>query len=300
MEGKPGCVFEDGVGCEEGCPDVDRRRSDPEVVGVDRFVQSMADLSAGVAELRDGGQQSVADGHDRGRFDRLLQSVAPLGSPASDQRAVAELGNGGGGEEDLEAAMRRTCVSNRARRRRLMDALKTPVSTRILTTRALLRTRRLRPRTAPRSTEGRSSRAPVPRRADGLSDRRAATRSRAEPRPRVERHRSRPSAYAPGRRSASGHEGHDDVGGVAVEVLPTPVHLACQRNLLAHQPAFGAALLETSRYRRVTLRACQHGDSVPVAVALDDGQPLGLDQARQGVRVVEADEAGHALVERGA
>ena len=63
----------------------------------------MSGLSAGVAKLGDGRQQGVADGHDRGRGDRLLQSLAALISPTGDERAVAELGNGAGGEEDLVA-----------------------------------------------------------------------------------------------------------------------------------------------------------------------------------------------------
>lgn len=92
VEGKAGCAFEDGVGGEEGCPDVDRGRSNPEVVGVDRFMQGMADLSAGVAELRDGGQQSVADGHDRGHFDRLLQPWRGQAMPSKDSTSpVAKL-----------------------------------------------------------------------------------------------------------------------------------------------------------------------------------------------------------------
>jgi len=66
-------------------------------------MQRMSGLSAGVAKLGDGRQQRVTDGHDRGRGDRLLQPLAALISPTGDERAVAELGNGAGGEEDLVA-----------------------------------------------------------------------------------------------------------------------------------------------------------------------------------------------------
>ena len=37
---------------------MDRRRGDPEVVGMDRFMQRMSGLSTGVAKLGDGGQQA--------------------------------------------------------------------------------------------------------------------------------------------------------------------------------------------------------------------------------------------------
>ncbi len=39
---------------------------------MDRFMQCMSGLSAGVAKLGDGRQQGVTDGHDRRRGDRLL------------------------------------------------------------------------------------------------------------------------------------------------------------------------------------------------------------------------------------
>ncbi len=103
VEVEPRCVLEDGVGGEERSANMDRRRRDPEVVGMDRFMQRMSGLSAGVAKLGDGRQQGVTDGHDRGRGDRLLQPLAALISPTGDERAVAELGNGAGGEEDLVA-----------------------------------------------------------------------------------------------------------------------------------------------------------------------------------------------------
>ena len=41
-----------------------------------------------------------------------------------------------------------------------------------------------------------------------------------------------------------------------------------------------------------TLRASQHAHATGFAVALDDSQALVLDEAREGVRVVEADDAG--------
>jgi hypothetical protein len=71
------------------------------VVGVDRFMQRMPHLAAGVAKFGHGRQQRVADGDDRGRCDRLLQALSALDSPAGDECAVAEFGNGDGGEEEL-------------------------------------------------------------------------------------------------------------------------------------------------------------------------------------------------------
>jgi hypothetical protein len=53
---QPRDVVEDGVPAEERRADVDRRGRDPQVVGVDRLVQRMSDLSAGVTKLRSGGQ----------------------------------------------------------------------------------------------------------------------------------------------------------------------------------------------------------------------------------------------------
>ena len=47
-----------------------------------------------------------------------------------------------------------------------------------------------------------------------------------------------------------------------------------------------------------TLYACQHAHVTGSAVALDDGQALVLDETREGVRVVEADDARHELVTR--
>jgi len=80
---------------------VECRGSDPQVVGVDRFVQRMADLTAGVTKLRCGRQQGITDWHDCRRRDRLLEPLAALVSPAGNEGAVADLGDGDGGEEDL-------------------------------------------------------------------------------------------------------------------------------------------------------------------------------------------------------
>ena len=46
----------------------------------------------------------------------------------------------------------------------------------------------------------------------------------------------------------------------------------------------------------VTVCASQHGHATGPAFAVDDGQALVLDQTSKGVRVVEADDAGHELV----
>ena len=54
-----------------------------------------------------------------------------------------------------------------------------------------------------------------------------------------------------------------------------------------------------SSTRRATSRACQHAHAAWLAVALDDGQALVLDKMSEGVRVVEADDAGHEVVARG-
>ena len=48
--------------------------------------------------------------------------------------------------------------------------------------------------------------------------------------------------------------------------------------------------------RRRRLRA-PHAHATELAVALDDGQALVLDEMREGARVVEADDAGHELVD---
>lgn len=56
MEAEADAAFEDGVSGEERRVDVDGRGCDPEVVGVDSFVERMSDLSAAVAKLRCGRQ----------------------------------------------------------------------------------------------------------------------------------------------------------------------------------------------------------------------------------------------------
>ena len=57
MEGEPRNAVEDCVGGEERRDDVNCGRCDPEVAGVDRFVERMSDLAARVTKLRSGGQQ---------------------------------------------------------------------------------------------------------------------------------------------------------------------------------------------------------------------------------------------------
>lgn len=103
MEGQSGHAVEHRVGGEERRTDVNCGCCDPQVVGVDRFVKRVSDLAARVSKLRSGGQQGTADWDDRGRCDRLFQSLSALVSPASDESAVSELGDGDGGEEDLLA-----------------------------------------------------------------------------------------------------------------------------------------------------------------------------------------------------
>jgi len=56
----------------------------------------MSGLPARVAELGGRREQSVTDRDDRGRCDRLLEARATLLSPAGDERAVAESGDGDG------------------------------------------------------------------------------------------------------------------------------------------------------------------------------------------------------------
>jgi len=53
-----------------------------------------------VAKLGHCREQGVADGHDGGRSDRLLQPLAALVAPACDERAVAELADGDGGKKE--------------------------------------------------------------------------------------------------------------------------------------------------------------------------------------------------------
>jgi len=66
VESEPGDVLEHRVGREERHADVDCRGSDPQVVGVNRFVKRMADLTAGVTKLRRGRQQGITDRRDCG------------------------------------------------------------------------------------------------------------------------------------------------------------------------------------------------------------------------------------------
>ena len=47
-----------------------------------------------------------------------------------------------------------------------------------------------------------------------------------------------------------------------------------------------------------TLRASQHAHGTGFAGALDDGQALVLDETREGVGVVEADDARHEVIAR--
>ena len=56
MEVEPGDVGKDGIRGEQRRADVNSGRCDPQVVGVDRLVERMSDLPAGVTQLRCGGQ----------------------------------------------------------------------------------------------------------------------------------------------------------------------------------------------------------------------------------------------------
>lgn len=70
---------------------------------MDRFVERVSDLAARVTKLRCGGQQGIAHWDERGRCDGLLEPLSALVPPAGDEGAVAKLGDGDGGEEDLLA-----------------------------------------------------------------------------------------------------------------------------------------------------------------------------------------------------
>ena len=50
VEVASGHVVEDSVGGDERRADMDGRSCDPQVIGVNRFVEGMANLSAGVTE----------------------------------------------------------------------------------------------------------------------------------------------------------------------------------------------------------------------------------------------------------
>lgn len=110
-------------------------------------MERVSDLSARVTKLRCGGQQGITHWDDSGRCNGLLEPLSALISPACDKGAVAKLNDGDSCEKDLLAGHESDLWLEAGRRRRLMDALKTPVSTRILTTRKLQRKRRPRPRT---------------------------------------------------------------------------------------------------------------------------------------------------------
>jgi len=100
---EPGDVVDDGVGGEQRRTDVDCRGCDPQVIGVDRFVERIPVLAARMTKLSEGRQQRVAHRDDGGRGDRLLEPLSALVSPAGDEGAVAQLGDSDGGEEDLVA-----------------------------------------------------------------------------------------------------------------------------------------------------------------------------------------------------
>lgn len=100
VDADAGYVVEDGVGGEKRRAEVDCASRDPKVVGVDGFVQRVAGLSARVAKLGDGREQGVADGHDGGRGDRLLQPLAARFAPTCDECAVPEFGNGDAGKKE--------------------------------------------------------------------------------------------------------------------------------------------------------------------------------------------------------
>ena len=103
MKREPGHVVEDGVGGEQRHTDVNRGCCDPQIVGVDRLVEGTPALAARMTKLSDSGQEGVTHRDDGGRGDRLLEPLSALISPASDEGAVAQLGDGDGGEEDLVA-----------------------------------------------------------------------------------------------------------------------------------------------------------------------------------------------------
>lgn len=94
-------VFEDAVNSEQRRRDVDRRRCDPQVIGVASIVKRVTGASADVAYLRSRGDQRVTDGNNRRRSDRLLEPLAPRCTPSCDERAVAEFADSDGCQKDL-------------------------------------------------------------------------------------------------------------------------------------------------------------------------------------------------------
>jgi hypothetical protein len=77
VEREPRSALEDSVGSEEGCPDVDRRGGDPEVVGVGSVAERMPRLSARESKIGGGREQPIAHRDNGGRLDRLFKALAP-------------------------------------------------------------------------------------------------------------------------------------------------------------------------------------------------------------------------------
>lgn len=77
-----GYIVEDGVRGEKRRPGVDGGRSDPEVVGVDGFVQGVSREAAGVAKVGCGGQQRVGYRYDGGHLRPTAPVVGDAGRPS--------------------------------------------------------------------------------------------------------------------------------------------------------------------------------------------------------------------------
>lgn len=130
VESQPRHLVEQCVCRQQWRLDVDGRCCDPEVVGVDGFVQGVpASRQAWRSSATVVSRASLTA--RRWSLRSTVQALPTLIAPAGDEGAIAKLGDSDCGKEDRWPAISATWGSKRTRRRRLMDARKTPVSTRI-------------------------------------------------------------------------------------------------------------------------------------------------------------------------
>lgn len=98
---EPGNIAKHVVGGDEDCLGVDGGRGDPQVCVMGTVRKGMTDCSASEPQRGDGVQDIVGDReHGRGSDRRLEPRTALLGPPG-DEGAVAKLGDGLDGEEEL-------------------------------------------------------------------------------------------------------------------------------------------------------------------------------------------------------
>jgi hypothetical protein len=96
-------TFEDSIRSHERRSEVERSSSDPQIVGVHRFVQRMRVPSTRCPRLCDRSEQPIGHRHNSRCRNRVLKLASPGLAPLGHDRSVSKFGHRDGAKKELMA-----------------------------------------------------------------------------------------------------------------------------------------------------------------------------------------------------